>query len=89
MRFKMDSANVRRILYSGDFNFMEQAWQSDGTVIITLIRNNSGNQQTIRCRIKDLYKDSEDILDIVEANVKIPDHILGRLRGVIDNASTE
>lgn len=47
-------------LKSGDFNDMEQEPLNDGSVIVTLSKRGEG--KTYRFRVKDLYKDTEEVL---------------------------
>lgn len=48
-------------LYTGDFNDMQQEWQSDGAVIITLSKR--GENKTHRFKVKDLYGEHEEVLE--------------------------
>ena len=36
--------------YSGDFNSLEQEWQSDGSVIVTVIKRGEGKIYRFRAR---------------------------------------
>lgn len=46
-------------LYSGDFNDMLQENQADGSVIITLSKR--GENMSYRFRVKNLYKENEEV----------------------------
>ena len=48
-------------LKTGDFNDMNQDWQDDGSVIITLSKRGEG--KTYRFRVKDLYGKHEEVLE--------------------------
>lgn len=49
-------------LKAGDFNVMNQRQQPDGSVIITL--NKRGEDKVYRFRVKDLYGENEQEVDI-------------------------
>lgn len=49
-------------LRTGDFNTMNQEWQPDGSVIITLTSRKWEGVE--RFRVKDLYKENEQEVDI-------------------------
>jgi len=49
-------------LHKGDFNDMNQEWQLDGSVIIT-IHKRKGNEHH-KFRVKNLYKHNEKEVDI-------------------------
>lgn len=74
-------------LYQGDYNFMTQEWQSDGTVIVSLYKHN--DDKIHRLHIKNLYQENEELIKDEIVTAKVPNHILNRMREVIDNASTE
>lgn len=48
-------------LYSGDFNTMNQEWQPDGSVIVSLTQERK--HKTYRFRVKDLYGENEEVLE--------------------------
>lgn len=47
-------------LKAGDFNNLNQHWQDDGSVIITLFKRGEG--KVYKLRVKDLYKPTEEVL---------------------------
>ena len=49
-------------LKSGDFNDMNQEWQEDGSVIITLSKR--GEEQVYKFRVRNLYQPDEQEVDI-------------------------
>ena len=53
-------------LKTGDFNTMNQEWQPDGSVIITLVKRGEG--KVYRFQVKNLYKEDEEVLweEIIE-----------------------
>lgn len=57
-------------LYLGDFNDMNQEPQDDGSVIITLSKR--GERKTYRFRVKNLYKENEELLEheVIETKAK-------------------
>ena len=65
-------------LYSGDFNTMNQDWQSDGSVIITLTKD--GEDKSYRFKVKDLYGEHEEVLEHEVIETKPPKHILDRMK---------
>ena len=67
-----------RKLYLGDFNSMNQEWQPDGSVIITLAKD--GETKSYRFRVRDLYGEHEEVLEHKVIEVKIPKHILDRMK---------
>lgn len=54
------TANLAR-LHDGDFNYMGQEQQSDGTVLITLAKD--GEPKGYRFRVRDLYGPNEEEVD--------------------------
>jgi len=50
-----------RRLYSGDFNAINQEWQPDGSVIITLAKE--GEATIYRFKVKNLYGENEEVLE--------------------------
>lgn len=55
----MPSPEIEK-LKAGDFNAMNQEWQLDGSVLITLSKRGEG--KTHRLHIKKLYQPDEEIL---------------------------
>jgi len=49
-------------LKSGDFNYMSQEWQPDGSVIITLSKR--GEHKVHRFRVRDLYGPNEEEVNL-------------------------
>jgi len=47
-------------LHRGDFNYMSQEQQPDGSVIVTLSKRGEG--RTYRFRVRDLYGENEEVL---------------------------
>lgn len=45
---------------SGDFNNMQQEWQTDGTVIITLVKH--GDPHVYKVWVRDLYLPTEVVI---------------------------
>ena len=66
-----------RKLYSSDFNQMYQEWQPDGSVIITLSKDNE--DKTYRFRVKDLYEEHEEVLEHEEISAGPPQWITDRM----------
>ena len=64
-------------LYTGDFNDMNQEWQPDGSVIITLSRR--GEDKSYRFRVKDLYGENEEVLEHEVIEHKVSKHIKDRM----------
>lgn len=56
------------VLKKGDFNDMNQEWQPDGTVIITLFKR-KGNKH-YRFRVKDLYGPNEEEVDLATGKAR-------------------
>ena len=48
-------------LKTGNFNVMNQEWQDDGSVIITLSKH--GEKKVYKFKVKDLYKPTEEVLE--------------------------
>lgn len=65
-------------LYSGDFNTMDQEWQPDGSVIITLSKVGEG--KTYRFRVKDLYGKDEEVLEHKVIGTKPPKYLVKRMK---------
>jgi len=68
----------QRRLYSGDYNYMWQEWQSDGTVIVTISGGRAG--QVHRMHIRDLWGPDEEVLDERLIPPGPPPHIAARLQ---------
>ena len=47
-------------LKAGVFNTMNQAWQADGSVIITLVKDGEG--KVYKLHVRDLYQPTEEVL---------------------------
>lgn len=47
-------------LKTGDFNVMNQDWQPDGTVVITLTKR--CDSRIYKMQVKDLYGENEEVL---------------------------
>ena len=64
-------------LYRGDFNTMSQEWHEDGSVTITLGKDNE--PEVHRMRARDLYGPNEEVLEeeVIEAGP--PQHIRDRM----------
>jgi len=52
---------VLEMLKSGNFNSMEQRWQPDGSVILTLQKR--GDEQIYKAHVKDLYGENEEVIE--------------------------
>lgn len=65
-------------LKAGDFNSMNQALQSDGTVVITLSKR--GENKTYRFRVKDLYGEHEEVLEHKVIPIGPPPWVLDRMK---------
>jgi hypothetical protein len=50
-----------RILKQDSIETMNQEWQSDGSVAITLVKR--GENKTYKFRVKDLYGEDEEVLE--------------------------
>ena len=50
-----------RKLYLGEFNTINQESQPDGSIIITLCKDNEG--KTYRFKVKNLYGEHEEVLE--------------------------
>ena len=67
-------------LYSGDYNYLRQDWQLDGTVIVTISGGKSG--QVHRCHIRDLWGKDEQVITEETLHPGPPPHIAARLAEV-------
>lgn len=68
----------QRRLYSGDYNYMNQERQADGSVIVTLSGGKSG--RTHRLHVKNLWKRQEEVLSEQEVKAKPPGWLKKRLK---------
>ena len=71
---------VQRRLYSGDYNYLDQDWQPDGTVIVTVSGGRSG--QLHRAHIRDLWGKDEEVITEESVHPGPPPHIAARLAEV-------
>lgn len=67
----------QRRLYSGDYNYMSQEWQPDGTVILTVSGGKSG--QVHRLHVRDLWGENEEVVTEETIHPGPPPHIAARL----------
>lgn len=67
----------QRRLYSGDYNYLNQEWQPDGTVIVTVAGGRSG--QVHRLHMRDLWGKDEEVLTEESVDPRPPPHIAARL----------
>jgi hypothetical protein len=67
----------QRRLYSGDYNYMSQEWQADGSVIVTISGGRSG--QVHRMHVRDLWGEREEVLYEERGFESPPAHIAARL----------
>lgn len=74
-------------LYSGDFNNMDQQWLPDGSVIITL--GKTGEDVNYRFKVKDLYREHEQVLSHEVVPIKRPKWLNDRIKGVKDRAGED
>lgn len=65
-------------LYASDFNDMGQAWQPDGTVIITLYKR--WEDKKYELHVQDLYGEHEKVLKDKTIPVVVPDWIIERMK---------
>jgi hypothetical protein len=66
----------QRRLYSGDYNYMGQEWQPDGTCIVTISGGKSG--QVHRMHILHLWGEDEQVLTEERVPEGPPPHIAKR-----------
>jgi len=66
----------QRRLYSGDYNYLHQAWQDDGTVIVTVSGGKSG--QVHRLHVRDLWGKDEEVITEEIMPSGPPPHIQAR-----------
>jgi len=74
----------QRRLYSGDYNYIGQEWQSDGTVIITVSGGKSG--RTHKMHVRDLWGKDEEVLTEEKIHPGPPPHIAARLAEAKEHA---
>ena len=74
-------------LYSGDYNYLFEEWQPDGTVIVTVSGGRSG--QVHRAHIKDLWGKDETVLTEETVDPRPPPHIAARLAEALAAAHPE
>lgn len=67
-------------LYSGDYNYMNQEWQPDGSVVVTISGGKSG--QVHRMHVRDLWGEHEEVLTEERLPEGPPAHIVARLAEV-------
>jgi len=67
-----------RKLYRGDFNTMEQEWQPDGSVVITLSKN--GEDKVHRFRVRNLYQADEELVEDEVIQTTTPPWITARMK---------
>lgn len=68
----------QRRLYSGDYNYMNQERQTDGSVIVTISGGKS--EQTHRLHVKNLWKENEEVLSEEEVKAEPPGWLKKRLK---------
>lgn len=68
----------QRRLYSGDYNYIDQQWQDDGSVIVTVQGGKSG--RTHRLHVVDLNKEGEEVLIEIEEEAGPPEWMKKRLK---------
>ncbi len=67
-----------RRLYTGNFNYMNQEWQPDGSVIITLSKD--GENKIYRFKVRDLYGEHEEVLQHKVIPAGPPPWVLDRMK---------
>ena len=67
-----------RMLYTGDFNAMNQERQPDGSIVVTLSKRGEG--KIYRFHVQNLYKENEEILEHEVIDKKPPGYILDRMK---------
>lgn len=68
----------QRRLYSGDYNYINQEWQGDGSVIVTVQGGKSG--RTHQLHVVDLNKEAEEVLIEIEEEAGVPEWMKKRLK---------
>jgi len=76
-----------RRLYSGDYNYLSQEWQSDGTVIVTISGGKSG--QVHKMHVRDLWGEKEEVLKEEATHPGPPPHIQARFAEAKEHADDE
>lgn len=66
-----------RRFYNGDFNYMNQDWQPDGSVIITLAKD--GENKSYRFKVRDLCGEHEQVLEHEVIPTRPPQWVLDRM----------
>jgi len=74
----MSLTEGQRRLYSGDYNYMNQEWQDDGSVIVSIFGGKSGRIH--RMHVVDLHKEAEEVLIEIEDKVGPPTWLKKRLK---------
>jgi len=77
----------QRRLYSGDYNYLSQEWQPDGTVIVTVSGGRSG--QVHRMHIRDLWGEDEEVLTEEIVHPGPPPHIAARFDELKEHAHAD
>ena len=73
----MTLSPAQKRLYSGDYNYLSEDWQPDGSVIVTISGGASG--QVHRLHIRDLWGKDETVLTEETIPTGPPPHIAARL----------
>lgn len=68
----------QRRLYSGDYNYINQEWQGDGSVIVTVQGGKSG--RTHRLHVVALNEEAEEVLIEIEEESGPPEWMKKRLK---------
>jgi len=66
----------QRRLYSGDYNYLSQKWQPDGTVAVQISGGKSGQVHIMH--VRDLWGEHEQVLTEVRLPEGPSPHILAR-----------
>lgn len=74
-------------LYTGDFNVMSQEQQPDGSVLITLSKDDE--DKLYRFKVKDLYGEHEELLEHEVISNKPPQWVLARMKEAKDHGSKD
>lgn len=74
-----------RKLYRGDFNSADWEWQDDGTVIITLVKDNDNVHY--RFRVRDPFGEREELLSHEVIEHKLPPWIAQRIKEAQEHAA--
>lgn len=74
----MSLTEGQRRLYTGDYNYIDQQWQDDGSVIVTV---SGGKPERVhRLHVVDLNKEAEEVLIEIEDKVGPPAWLKKRLK---------